>query len=757
MVLAVIAPALHRVAPEHTGRVLALAVAALFSVFALTPHEAAPLVYAWAPSLDLHVSLLFDGLGKLMALIVSGIGSLILLYANGYLHGDARLPRLYATLLAFMGAMLGVVLGGNLLFIFVCWELTSVTSFILIGFDHERPAARAAALQALLVTGAGGLCLLAGVILLGQAAGSYELGALASAPGLREHGLYVPALLLILAGAFTKSAQVPFHFWLPGAMEAPTPISAYLHSATMVKAGVVLLARLNPALGGTELWFGMLCGFGGATMLLGNLGSLLLTDLKRVLAYSTVGMLGTLVLLIGIGTQAALAACVTMLLAHALYKGALFMVAGGVDHAVHTRDTTLLSGLGRAMPITWAAASMAALSCMGVLPLLGFIAKEKSYVAALGAPEFALWIVAASLVASAAAFAMAAIVGVRPFMGRPMEQGAHAHEGSFDLWLGPMLLGVCSLWLGATAGWPMAELLEAAAGSIYGSEFEVALKLWAGTEGVYGQALLLSGATVAIGAFLFALRAPLRSLAGGLSFATALAPQRVYQLLYDGSLGVAAQITRRVQNGLLNSYVRTVVLTLVGISLWSLWRQPHLVVSFNVGEIRTYEIGIVALILVSCLVAVRSESRMAAIVALGVAGLGVTLVFALFSGPDLAMTQIMVETLTVLLFVLVFYHLPQYARLSSSFERVRDLVVSLIFGGLMTLLVLAASTDILDAPLSEFYAQNSLIKGHGRNVVNVILVDFRALDTLGEITVLAAAAIGVVAMLRLKPAHKEGA
>lgn len=756
MALACLAPALHRASAKQASRILALLVAAVFFVFALTPDRNDPLILEWAPSLGLRVSLLFDGLGKLMALIVSGIGALILLYAGDYLHGDARLPRLYAALLAFMGAMLGVVLGGNLLFIFVCWELTSITSFLLIGFDHEREAARSAALRALLVTGAGGLCLLAGVIVLGQIAGSYELHELARAD-IRTHALYLPALVLVLLGAFTKSAQFPFHFWLPGAMEAPTPISAYLHSATMVKAGVILLARMNPALGGTESWFWALVAFGGATMLLGNVGSLLQTDLKRVLAYSTVGMLGTLIFLIGLGTEAALGAMVVMLLAHALYKGALFLVAGAVDHAVHTRDTTLLSGLGRRMPITATAAAIAGLSSMGIAPMLGFIAKEKIYVAALGAPEFATWLVAALVLANAAAAAMSLIVALRPFFGKPMPQAEHAHEAHADMWLGPALLGALSLGLGAASAWPLGALLASAAASVSGAPMELKVKLWAGVEGVYGQALMLSGVTLALGIALFALRHALRNVARRFAFAAALAPQRIYDAIYDGSLKFAAQLTKRVQNGLLNSYLRTIVLALVALSLWSLWRRPELSLNVNFGHVRFYEIGVVALMLTSCLVAVRSQSRMAGIAALGVAGLGVTLVFALFSGPDLAMTQIMVETLTVLLFVLVFYHLPQYARLSTRFERVRDLAFAGAFGALMTVLVLAASGDAIDAPLAEYFAKNSLALGHGRNVVNVILVDFRGFDTLGEITVLAAAGIGVVALLRMKPAQKEGA
>jgi multicomponent Na+:H+ antiporter subunit A len=754
-ILAALAPLMQKRLPGVAGRVLALLTAALFGLFLLLPDRPEAIVYPWSPSLGLTLSFLYDGLGRLMALVITGVGACVLLYAGGYLRGDERLGRLYAALLAFMGAMLGVVLGGNLLFIFICWELTSITSYILIGFDHHRAEARKAALHALLVTFIGGLCLLVGVMLLGSIAGSFELSALAAAPGLREHALYLPALVLVLLGAFTKSAQVPFHFWLPGAMEAPTPVSAYLHSATMVKAGVFLLARLNPSLGGTEAWLIALVCFGGLTMLVGNFGALLHTDLKRVLAYSTVGMLGTLTLLIGVGTEAALAACVVTLLAHALYKGALFLVAGALDHATGTRDIRRLSGLGRAMPVTFAAAIPAALSCMGVIPLLGFVAKEKSYVALLGAPESAVWLIGAAVAANAAAVAMALITGIRPFVGHGSAEPGNAHEAPPDMWLGPLLLGVLALAFGVAGAPLVGGLVERATADMAGTAANVELSLWAGVSGVYGVALALSVVTLALGIGLFALRGRLRELGSRLAPLLKASPQRVYERIYDGSLRGAEALTRRVQDGLLNSYVRTIIMALIAVSVWVLYRYPGLRFAVEMEKVRIHEAGVVVLLLAAALVAVRSRNRMSAIVSLGVVGLGVTLVFALFSAPDLAMTQIMVETLMVLLFVLVFYHLPQFARLSSRFERVRDLVVSIAFGALMTMFVLAASTDIPDMPLAEYFATHSYTEGHGRNVVNVILVDFRALDTLGEITVLVAAGIGVVAMLGLKPARRR--
>jgi multicomponent Na+:H+ antiporter subunit A len=380
--LAIIAPWLHRLTRGATGWLLALLPAGLAVYFAsllgsVANGEAITISRPWATGLGINLSFYVDGLSLLFALMITGIGALVIIYAGSYLAGKPQLTRFYTLVLMFMASMLGVVLAGNLITIFVFWELTSLTSFLLIGLDHDRPGARAAALQALLVTGGGGLALMAGLLLMGQIGGSLELATLLSnGNAVREHALYVPVLLLILLGAFTKSAQTPFHFWLPNAMEAPTPVSAYLHSATMVKAGVYLLARLSPLLGGTDEWHYLVTGAGIVTMLLGALLALVQTDLKRILAYSTVSTLGALVLLLGLDTTLSVKAAMLFLLVHALYKGALFLVAGILDHETGTRDIRRLGGLARAMPITAAAAVLAALSMAGLPPMLGFINKE---------------------------------------------------------------------------------------------------------------------------------------------------------------------------------------------------------------------------------------------------------------------------------------------------------------------------------------------------------------------------------------------
>ncbi|MBI2088067.1 MAG: NADH-quinone oxidoreductase subunit L, partial [Deltaproteobacteria bacterium] len=360
---ALLAPWIDRVGRGRTGWIIAVLPATLFAYFAtfvasIRNGEVIRQSHAWIPSLGIDLSFTADGLSVLFALLISGIGALVVVYAGGYLAGHPQLGRFFSYLLLFMSAMLGLVLADNVIALFVFWELTTLSSYLLIGFDHEREAARSAALKSLLVTGIGGLALLAGLILLAQAGGSPELSALAKhGDAIRSHPLYAPILALILAGAFTKSAQVPFHFWLPAAMEAPTPVSAYLHSATMVKAGVYLLARLNPVLGGTDPWLFTVTTTGAVTMVVGAWMALQRTDLKLILAYSTVSALGVLTMLLGLGTPLAIKAASVFLLGHALYKGALFLIAGAVDHETGTRSFDRLGGLKKAMPLTALAAA----------------------------------------------------------------------------------------------------------------------------------------------------------------------------------------------------------------------------------------------------------------------------------------------------------------------------------------------------------------------------------------------------------------
>jgi multicomponent Na+:H+ antiporter subunit A len=705
----------------------------------------------WAPALGVNLSFTLDGLSMLFVLLICGIGALVLVYASGYMAGHPLLGRFYAYLLLFMASMLGLVLADNLLLLFVFWELTSFSSYLLIGFDHERPEARAAALQALLVTGGGGLALMAGIILLGQAGGSLELSTLLSrAERLHAHPLYAPALLLILLGAFTKSAQFPFYFWLPSAMEAPTPVSAYLHSATMVKAGVYLLARTSPALGGTDLWIWTVSVVGAVTMLLGGWLAIVQSDLKRILAYSTVSALGMLTFLLGLGGKMAVQAAMAYLLGHALYKGALFLVAGALDHSTGTRDVEKLSGLGRAMPLTALAAGIAALSMAGLPPLFGFIAKELSYEATLHAPA-AKWVTAAAVVANVLLVAAAALVGLRPFWGQTRPTPRQAHEAPLSMLLGPLALASLSVAFGFRPAWGAEELVSAASSSVLGQPATIELALWHGLT----PALALSVVTLVGGVCAYAARGLLKKVAARWEGHGRWGPAGCYELALIGLNGLAIGQTRLLQSGYLRYYLMITVTTTTVLTGYALVGRGVPEVAIDWSDLQFYEAGLAVLMLLAILASVLLGSRLAAIAALGVVGYGVALVYVLFGAPDLAMTQFLVETLTVILFVLVFYHLPEPRRVSDKIARWRDAALASATGALMTALVLAGTPENYPS-ISSFFAEHSVPHGHGRNIVNVILVDFRALDTMGEITVLSVAAVGVYALLKLRRSAGNG-
>lgn len=747
---ACVAPFVARLAKGATGWLLAVLPAGWAIYFASRlPSVAAgntlTASWEWATSFGLALSFRADGLSLLMALLISGIGALVTVYAAGYLGDHPHLGRFYAWLLVFMAAMLGVVLADHLLLVFVFWELTSLSSFMLIGFEHNQPAARAAALQALLVTGGGGLALLVGLVLLGQMGGSLAFSTLLGGEKLlATDALYAPALVLILLGAFTKSAQFPFHFWLPNAMAAPTPISAYLHSATMVKAGVYLLARLAPLLGGTQLWTYTVGGVGAATLLLGAYLVLSQTDLKRILAYSTISMLGALVLLIGLGTPHALEAAVVLLLAHALYKCALFLVAGVVDHETGTRDVRKLGGLYRHMPVVAISAAVAAASMAGLPPLFGFIAKELAYEAASEAGPLVVLVAGLGFVATVFT---AGLVGVGPFWGRGQAaqvQVHHTHRMPLALWLPPALLAGLSLLGGLFSGSLGDWLLGPAASATQGEPVALHLALWHG----FTPLLLLSGITIAAGAVLYLLRAPVRALAQRLTLRWGAS--QAYDAAIEGMNTLAKGATRLVQSGYLRHYLMILMLVAVGLIGYTLISQGALHLPTAFGEVRVYELGPIALILLGALVAITTRSRLTAAVGLGVTGFGVSLIYLLFAAPDLAMTQFLIESLTVILFVLAFYHLPRFARFSSARARIRDALIALLVGGLMTALVLSAVGVQLFPSIVSFFNESALDMAHGRNITNVILVDFRGIDTLGEVTVLSIAAIGIYALLKLR-------
>jgi multicomponent Na+:H+ antiporter subunit A len=756
--LALAAPGLYRLARGATGWLVALAPLSLCVYFltfvqSVASGEVFAVVYPWVPSLDIQLAFYIDGWSLLFALLITLVGALVLIYTGYYLHSHPLLGRFYFFILLFMGSMLGLVLADNLFVLFVFWELTSISSYFLIGFDSKREAARAAALQALLITGAGGLALLAGLVLLGQVAGAGEISKLLeSGDSVRGHGLYGPILCLVLIGAFTKSAQFPFHFWLPNAMEAPTPVSAYLHSATMVKAGIYLLGRLSPVLAGTDAWVYSVTTVGAVTMVFAAWLSLRQEDLKRILAYSTISALGVLVMLLGIGTQGAITAVVVFLFAHALYKGALFLVAGAVDHETGTRNVKLLSGLGRAMPITATAAVLAALSMAGIPPLFGFIAKEVFYEAVLHAGPAAVMLTAAAVFSAVIFVNVAAVVGIYPFLSKQAgNTPKHPHEGPLGLWLGPLCLASLGLTCGLLSSSFPAPLLAAAASAIAGVPADPELGLWHG----WTFTLTLSALTTAGGWAVFCARDSLGRIAAGTRIATPWGPENWYPQILAGLNFTARWQTRVLQNGYLRYYLLTVVAATVLAVGFPLVTRNAFALELRWSDFRFYELALAILIFLATLMATFTSSRLGAVTALGVIGYSIALLFILFGAPDVAMTQFLIETLMVILFVSVFYFLPRYSVLSSAPSRWRDGVAAFLAGGLMTALTLVATSVQFHAPISDFFAEHSLPLAHGRNIVNVILVDFRGFDTLGEITVLGVAGVGVFALLKLKAPKAE--
>ncbi|MGM0785179.1 MAG: putative monovalent cation/H+ antiporter subunit A [Pseudomonadota bacterium] len=756
-VLAAFAPLLYRWLGQRTAAVMALyplaIVVWLLAQWSTVVAGGEPvwLEMAWVPGMDITLTFLIDGLALLFGLLIAGIGVLVLVYAGEYLRGHPDLPRFLVIITAFMMSMLGLVLADNLVTLFVFWELTSITSYLLIGFNHTDISARKAALQGLFVTVAGGLALMAGLVMLGVAGESWSLAELTTrGEQLRSHDLYTPMLICLLLGAFTKSAQFPFHFWLPNAMAAPTPVSAYLHSATMVKAGIYLMARLQPSLGGTDLWVVTLSLVGGVTMFTGAFLAVRHTNVKKLLAYSTIMALGTLTMLLGIGTEGALIAFVTFLLAHSLYKGALFMVAGILDHETGTKDVTAMGGLRALMPITAGVALVAALSLAGVPPLLGFIGKELMLDSVMNASHFMALLLLLAFMAAILTIAVAAVVALRPFFGEQRQTPRAAHEAPLAMLLGPAVLAGTSLLLGLVPG-SLDRLVGVTVAGIGAAEADVHLALWHG----FNLPLLLSLSALALGWVTYRRWDRVRARLAYLDPLMARGPEAAYDAVMVTIVRVAEWQTRVLQNGYLRNYLAMTLLVLVGLVGHAFFfrHAPQFALSIDVY---LHEAVVAGLMVAGAVAACLMKSRLAAVAAVGVMGFSIALTFVLFSAPDLAITQLLVETLTVILLVLVLFRLPRFANLSAPAERLRDLVVASAFGIMVTLLMLAVLGGERLPRISDYMVENSQPLGHGHNIVNVILVDFRALDTLGEIFVLALAAIGVYAMLRFHSTTRGG-
>ncbi|MCZ7931737.1 putative monovalent cation/H+ antiporter subunit A [Agrobacterium leguminum] len=753
---ALAAPVLVKRFGHNAAWVLAIAPALAFAHFALMlPEIAAGGVvtggYAWVPSFNLSFSWFIDGLSLTFALLITGIGLLIVLYAGGYMKGHPQQGRFLSFLLLFMGAMLGVVVSDSLLMLFVFWELTSITSFLLIGFDHERAASRRAALQALVVTGGGGLLLLAGLIFIWDISGVTQLSMLVRGGDvLRDSPFYLAALLLVLGGAFTKSAQFPFHFWLPNAMEAPTPVSAYLHSATMVKAGVYLLMRLNPVLGDTAAWQILLPFFGGLTMLTGALLAVRQTDLKLMLAYTTVSSLGLLVMLTGFGSDHAIEAAVLYLVAHSLFKGALFMVAGIIDHETGTRDVTKLGGLRKAMPITFAAAFAAAISMAGLPPFFGFLAKEEIYYALAHGNPRAVLFTGIAILGNGLMFAVAFAVALKPFLGKPVKTPKHAHEGPLLLWLGPALLALKGLTIALFSGIAHFYISTPMASAIAGEVRPVEISLIPHIGVPLGLSLL----TIALGIVLYTQLSAVRGLIDRTFKALGAGPDRGFDVFIEMLVKVSFHITRLIQPGRLEFYVTATFAVIAAVLLVPLFLYGELpsMPSWP-RDMPIHELTFIAIAVAGLIAVLTASSRLTAIIALGIQGFAVAVIFLLFGAPDLSFTQFMVETLSVVILTLVMTRL----RLSPSDHRglgqkLLDSTIAIACGTGFALFLMRATEASFDNRLTDFYNTYSKVIAHGANVVNVIIVDFRGTDTLGEIAVVMITGLAILALIRIRPA-----
>jgi multicomponent Na+:H+ antiporter subunit A len=709
--------------------------------------------FAWIEQLGITIDLRLDSFALVMVALVSGIGLLICIYSLGYFGRDRPgLGRLAGVLTLFAGAMLGVVLSDQLIALFVFWELTSVTSFLLIGNDDDNPRARAAALQAIFVTGAGGLAMMAGLIIIGQTAGTYRISELLADPP--SGGAVGAGLILILVGAFTKSAQAPFSSWLPAAMVAPTPVSAYLHSATMVKAGVYLVARLAPMFALTGNWRVVVIVVGATTMLVGGLRALRQHDLKLLLAFGTVSQLGFMMLLLGVGEYHIAEAGLVLLLAHGAFKAALFMVVGIVDHETGTRDIRELHGFDRrpGWRVVVAVAVVSAASMAGLPPLFGFIAKEKALDGYLEHGEFAggTFALVVIVVASILTFAYSArfvlgLLGVFADRDRPtVSVGAHPPSAVF---VGPaVVLSIASVVFGL-APVLVDPLIEGATTALYPGSEPKPVELFAGLN----AALFLSAVVIVGGVVLTVLRRWFADVQARASAALRVVPssQQGFLGVLRGISVVATRVTATLQNGSLPIYIAIIVLTVTLVPVAAFASDLDALPQFVETPAHVVLVAImVAAGLGACIV----RHRIAAALMLGAVGYAMAGLYVAQGAPDLALTQFSIETLSTVLFVLVLRFLPRsWRHRAPAIAAPMRIAVAAAVGAAVFVFALSASgsrEDVAEPSMSEVMIENSLPKGKGSNVVNVILVDFRGWDTMGEITVLLVAAVGAVSLAR---------
>ncbi|MDN5788328.1 monovalent cation/H+ antiporter subunit A, partial [Pseudorhodobacter sp.] len=731
-----------------TGLVTALALLGLLlHAPAVLRGEVITARFDWLPALGLNVTFFLDGLGLLFAGLILGIGLLIILYARFYLSTKDPMGQFYTYLLLFQGAMVGIVLSDNILLLLIFWELTSLSSFLLIGYWKHLPEGRQGARMALIVTGVGGLAMIAGMLILGNIVGSFDLtDILQNRTAIQASEWYLPALILILIGAFTKSAQFPFHFWLPHAMAAPTPVSAYLHSATMVKAGLFLMARMWPVLSGTPEWFYIVATTGLITMIIGAGIAFFQDDLKALLAYSTVSHLGLITMLLGFGTPEAAVVAVFHIINHATFKAALFMAAGIIDHETHTRDIKRLGGLRHFMPITFTLVCITALSMAGVPPLNGFLSKEMM----LEETAHTYWLGnhwVLPLLATLGAMASVAYsfrLIAHTFMGPKRDDyPSHPHDPGFGMWAAPGLLAALVVVIGVFPMTTVGELVQISANAVIHGVAEVHITHWHG----FVPALWMS--MIAIGGGMLMLER--HSWLEPIWLRT---PRPEAKRIFDGMMEPFARTSRSVTDGLhdgsLARYLAIATIAILGAGLFAYMTGTNLPGSRSLTRIEPVAaIGWVLLVGSSIALFLFHRNRLLALVLVGVIGLMVSVGFVYLSAPDLALTQISVEVATVMLLLLALNFLPKKtAYESTSGRRGRDIFIALAGGvGVGALIYALMMRDFAFPTIADYHLANAYSGGGGHNVVNVILVDFRGYDTFGEITVLGIAGLVIYALV----------
>ncbi|MFC5387133.1 monovalent cation/H+ antiporter subunit A [Aquamicrobium segne] len=771
-IVAVLMPANARNAEAWLsgGVMLVILILVMLAYPGISDSGAVRHVVDWVPELGLQLVFRIDGFAWMFALLISGIGLLVVIYTRYYMSPEDPVPRFYMFFLAFAGSMLGVVLSGNLIQLVIFWELTSIFSFLLIGYWHHNAAARDGARMSLTVTGIGGMALLGGVLLIGHVVGSYDLDdVLTSGNLLREHDLYRPILILVLLGAFTKSAQFPFQFWLPNAMAAPTPVSAFLHSATMVKVGVFLMARLWPVLAGTHDWF-VIVGFAGMiTLVLGAFFSIFQQDIKGLLAYSTISHLGLITMLLSLGSPLGAVAAIFHMMNHATFKASLFMAAGIIDHETGTRDMRRLGGLLSAMPMTATLAMVASAAMAGVPLLNGFLSKEMFFAEALEHHADS-WVDTIAPYAAVVASAFAVTYSIRfihsVFFGvAPEPLPRKPHEPPFFMRLPVLLLVLICLVVGIIPGVTVGPYLHTAVVSVLGAQTpHYSLAIWHG----FTMPLLMSTLALVAGTLLYlAIRTYLATSEEGPPYFRRLNGQRIFEQVmvtvsWRWARFLESQLgTRRLQPQLL----LLVVIALIAAVL-TLWRSPVLPPVRLAGS-NDLVFSLLWLLGMACAIGAAYQAkyhRFVALILMSGAGLVTCVTFVWLSAPDLALTQLLVEVVTTVLILLGLRWLPQHKRdaetpmqaLVAQLRRYRDFALAIACGGGMALIAYAVMVRPAPPTIADYFVENAYLLGGGTNVVNVILVDFRGFDTFGEITVLGIVAITVFVLLRrFRPAPES--